>query len=359
MKKFLLATCLLAQSSLAQSVNSPCYWSGQLVKCFPTTGIFLNNSRTLRLGTNNATNYVELAAPSGMGNNYSVVLPATAGQVGNLLYNVDGSGTLGWTAPGATQSSIDGTIANTQARRVVDLVCHSNTTISGSQTCDGQSTSGAVYVLLMGQTTPSDNGIYQVDEFSDWTRLSTQGLVAGSLVNVTSQGAGTDYSDSLWLGYGDGGTISNYHQVPTIASNVNLTASSAVVTDSSGHLVSSSTTVAAGVYTPTVTNSTNTDSAVTTSQAQYSRVGSVVTVSGRFTADPTLAATTTSFEITLPVASNIGAAEDASGVAFCGSIAAMGGEIKGVSANDTAIIFWKSSDINSQTWSYTFTYRVI
>lgn len=114
-----------------------------------------------------------------------------------------------------------------------------------------------------------------------------------------------------------------------------------------------------GTYTPTRSAEANMDANVTMTEAQYMRVGNTVTVSGRFTANPTLAATATSFEITLPIASNIGAVEDCSGVAFCSAIAGMGGAIFGVAANDTAQIGWISSDINSQSWSYTFTYQVI
>lgn len=120
-----------------------------------------------------------------------------------------------------------------------------------------------------------------------------------------------------------------------------------------------STRLNSGVYTPTRSAEANMDANVTMTQAQYSRNGSVVTVSGRFTADPTLTATTSSFEMTLPIASNIGAVEDVAGVAFCGSIAAQGAEIIGVVANDTAKVQWKAADVTSQTWSYTFTYRII
>lgn len=72
-RSIILALSLL--SVTAQAQQSPCYWMGQLVKCFPTTGIYLNNSRTLRLGTNNQTNYVELKAPTGMGGNAVLTMP--------------------------------------------------------------------------------------------------------------------------------------------------------------------------------------------------------------------------------------------------------------------------------------------
>lgn len=118
-------------------------------------------------------------------------------------------------------------------------------------------------------------------------------------------------------------------------------------------------TLASGVYTPTRSAEANVDANVTPSEAQYLRVGNTATVSGRFTADPTLTATATSFELTLPVSSNIGAVEDAAGVAFCGAIAGMGAEITGSVANNTAVFSWVSSDITSQAWSYTYSYQVI
>ena len=113
------------------------------------------------------------------------------------------------------------------------------------------------------------------------------------------------------------------------------------------------------VYTPTRSAEANLDANVTMSEAQWMRVRNTVTVSGRFTADPTVTLTATSFEITLPIASNLGAAEDVAGVAFCGTIAGQGAEIIGVAANDTAKIQWVSGDVTSQTWSYTFTYQII
>jgi hypothetical protein len=62
------------------------------------------------------------------------------------------------------------------------------------------------------------------------------------------------------------------------------------------------------------------------------RVGNVVTVSGRFTANPSSAGNT-NIEISLPIASNLTNAEDCSGVSFCGSVSGQGAEIIGVAAN--------------------------
>lgn len=115
-----------------------------------------------------------------------------------------------------------------------------------------------------------------------------------------------------------------------------------------------------GTYTPTRSAEANLDANVTPQQAQYMRVGNTVTVSGRVTAvDPTAPATATSYELSLPVASNLGAAEDLAGVAFCGAIAGQGAEITGSVANNTAVVSWVSGDVTSQAWSFTFSYQVI
>lgn len=117
--------------------------------------------------------------------------------------------------------------------------------------------------------------------------------------------------------------------------------------------------ISSGVYTPTRSAEANMDANVTMLESQFIRVGNTVTVSGRFTADPTLTATATTFEITLPISSNLGAIEDLCGVAFCGAIAAMGAEVIGSVANNTAVIRFISSDVTSQTWSFIFTYQII
>jgi hypothetical protein len=158
-------------------------------------------------------------------------------------------------------------------------------------------------------------------------------LTAVSEVSVS--GAGID-TTAIHSGSAAGGALAGTYPNPTLA----------VVT-------------AFGVYTPTRSAEANLDSNVTMSEAQYMRVGNTVTVSGQFTANPTTTATLTSFEITLPVASNIGAVEDVSGVAACGAISGMCAAISGSVANDTAVVTWLASDVAAQSWSYQFSFQVI
>ncbi len=114
--------------------------------------------------------------------------------------------------------------------------------------------------------------------------------------------------------------------------------------------------LAAGTYTPTLTNVTNLD-ASTAYQAQYIRVGGTVTVSGKVDADPTAAAAT-ELGISLPVASNFGANEDCSGVAHQ-QAAQEGGAISADTANDRASLQFVATGTANRTLYFTFTYQVI
>jgi hypothetical protein len=68
----------------------------------------------------------------------------------------------------------------------------------------------------------------------------------------------------------------------------------------------------AGTYTPTNTSITNLDATPTAYLTNYMRVGDMVTVSGKFTVDPTGGGDIV-WEMTLPVASTFTAEEDLCG----------------------------------------------
>lgn len=116
--------------------------------------------------------------------------------------------------------------------------------------------------------------------------------------------------------------------------------------------------IRSGTFTPAYVIVANLDT-LSGTLVQWKRVGNVVTVSGRFTADPTLTATSTSFTITLPVPPGFATINQLAGTAFCGSVSGMGAEIIADVAGGIAKVQWISSDITSQSWSYHFTYLVI
>ena len=112
--------------------------------------------------------------------------------------------------------------------------------------------------------------------------------------------------------------------------------------------------VFSGTYTPTLTATTNV-SASTAYATQYSRVGSVVTVSGRIAVTCTSVA---AFEIgiSLPVASNFSDVYQAAGV-LCS--ARNGGIVFGNAALDRVQGQSYPVGTGSEAYFYSFTYRVI
>jgi hypothetical protein len=115
-----------------------------------------------------------------------------------------------------------------------------------------------------------------------------------------------------------------------------------------------------GTYSPTLTNTTNVASSSGSAATKWSRVGDIVTVAGQVSIDPTLAAPTdTVLEISLPVASNIGAVTHVSGTATEPTSSGQVATITGSVANDTAVLSFSASDVASKTWQFVFMYSVI
>lgn len=123
--------------------------------------------------------------------------------------------------------------------------------------------------------------------------------------------------------------------------------------------ITNDTGLAAGTYTPTLTNTTNIDSS-TAYQAQYLRVGNAVTVSGKVDIEVNTDGVATVLGMSLPVASNIGATEDVAGVAatLSGAIT-LGTIISGNTANDRATFEFTPFGLGTHTFYFTFTYQVI
>ena len=112
-----------------------------------------------------------------------------------------------------------------------------------------------------------------------------------------------------------------------------------------------------GVYTPTLTNSTNVASS-TAAECQYMRVGNTVSVFGTVIIDVT-ATTGTELNISLPVASNIGDTSDLGGTAATvGGVFECAG-IFGEATLETASMRWVAVDVGSRTWAFSFGYQVI
>jgi uncharacterized cupin superfamily protein len=99
----------------------------------------------------------------------------------------------------ANKSYVDTAVSGSVqvAKQAVVVVSTSNLTLSGEQTIDGVLTS-ASRVLVAGQTTAANNGIY-VTAAGAWSRAtdadSSAEVLPGMLVYVAS---GTNYGESIW-----------------------------------------------------------------------------------------------------------------------------------------------------------------
>ena len=114
----------------------------------------------------------------------------------------------------------------------------------------------------------------------------------------------------------------------------------------------------ASKWTPALTNVANLDGS-TAFECLYIRLGGIVVVAGRVSVDPTASATPTTLGISLPVASNFGAVEDAAGVAFAFAIAGQGAAIEADTANDRLSMKWSATDVTDQPMSFIAAYEVI
>lgn len=112
-----------------------------------------------------------------------------------------------------------------------------------------------------------------------------------------------------------------------------------------------------GRYTPTLTGVANV-AASTAYSCHYIRIGTQVTVSGRVDVDPT-GAGNTQLGISLPIASNFGAAADCAGAAAASGIAGQSAAIRGDATNDRAELVWVAVDFTNQAMYFTFQYEII
>jgi len=113
--------------------------------------------------------------------------------------------------------------------------------------------------------------------------------------------------------------------------------------------------LASGTYTPVLTLVANL-TAATASVCQWLRVGSVVTVSGQVSVDPTAAALTL-LGVSLPIASAFTDVAQAGGTGQ-----AVTGTVVGFRAdavNDRAEARWTAVDLTLQTVAFSFTYQVL
>lgn len=116
--------------------------------------------------------------------------------------------------------------------------------------------------------------------------------------------------------------------------------------------------IQASFYTPVSTNLVNI-SATVFALAMFTRIGLLVTVYGHMTVTNIAGSTPSTFEVSLPIASNIGAIHEVSGVMNMNIGTGIPTTIDGSVANNTAVIAYDSVNaLATGNLDYTFRYVI-
>jgi len=237
---------------------------------------------------------------------------------------------------------------------------------------------------LASQTIPSGANIYNSDgtlppsttrqidgnnsgidwlSFDNFNIASTDFLASATTSGRT--GSVNQLADSLVISYSEANKLRYNFGKDTILIKGNITISTAS-TDSvlvrSGNVVKLIAQsdlgggLLSGTYTPTLTNVANV-SASTAYSCQWSRSGSVITVSGEVDIDPTTTLTLTQLGISLPVASNLTATNELGGTSAddLGTAARVAGDL----SNNRAEVRMTPVDVTNRRFSFIFTYRIL
>ena len=115
-------------------------------------------------------------------------------------------------------------------------------------------------------------------------------------------------------------------------------------------------TLTTGSYNPTITSVTNITATTSYSTTKYSRLGDIITVFGKFIADPTSTGAT-EIDISLPISSDITGDDDVAGVASCATTTGEVLTILGDATNNRARVMWTATDTSSRTFFFIFHYK--
>lgn len=238
-------------------------------------------------------------------------------------------------------------------------------TMFGDYTTDfGGVASNAYYSWI------DSRGVYRIREDSTFDSV---GQAIGALYNpqFTKYTPGAANFERCIPGCQWNGNVAEYgtekggtgtlHPVRLIGSEVQIQplSTNGVVTTSSGTgMLQIDTSITSGTWTPTLTNVANI-TASTSFQCQYLRIGATVTGSCRVSVDPTTTVTSTQLGISLPVASNFGAVEDAAGSCSAEAIAGQSAAIRADTANDRMEMRWVAADVTDQPMTCSFSYQVL
>lgn len=271
----------------------------------------------------------------------------------------------------ATPPAIGGTTPNTGAFTTLSATgafsCNGSATLgdsfNDSHTVNGaltqRSTAGTVATFgragsngaFFGLTDASGNFVY-FGETNGLFEIQTPGSGYSTKFSITSAGLCTAHNDFAVLGnatLGDAATDTVDVKGRIFGSNIHNNANG----------LAGASYIGSSTFTPSGTGMSNV-STITPAKAQLMRVGNVVTVSGTVDVGPTAGAATTTFRLTLGVASNLAALSD-----LAGSAAFIAGSTHGPvivyadTANDQAFFSFTSASTSTHSITYQFTYEVL
>lgn len=149
----------------------------------------------------------------------------------------------------------------------------------------------------------SDSDKYKISASAALGTNDTLSITTVGNVTIAAPSSGVGFTGTGFAGSDafvyNGGTSGSFRVNTTgVPYGTSLHNNAGAVTGTTNQYITS------GTYTPTLTNGVNI-TAETQALAQWMRVGNVVTVSGGMQLDPTAAATLTTFNLSLPIASNL------------------------------------------------------
>jgi hypothetical protein len=239
---------------------------------------------------------------------------------------------------------------------------------------------GLTYTFVLkdstGATRWTDDGIKAKADAATTADTATTATTATKATNLAGGAAGrvayqsaTDTTQFSVAGTSGQVFISGGTSAPSWTSSPAL-ASPTATTQSAGdnstkvattaYVATALTNLTSGTYTPTLTGVVNV-AASAPFACMYTRVGSIVTVSGILSIDPTAAATFTSIRISLPIASNLSTGLDAAGIGVrltTGTQFISGVITPNAATDDVLLGFLCDADASNLFWTIDFKYIV-
>jgi hypothetical protein len=135
----------------------------------------------VRFNEYSGTNYVGLRGPTNIGTSFWLTIPATGGPAGQVLYSVDGIGTLGWTTGGggAGGPGTTGPTGNTGMTGPTGVIGSIGSWSATTGYTNGATVNTSTGALTLGAGTTAFPGIFKFGQTGPLPSLSTHTIAHG------------------------------------------------------------------------------------------------------------------------------------------------------------------------------------